>query len=132
VRAVVDRELCWITTNIELLMLERMHLIDTISWWQKSTMKKYGPYLSYLLRFKARYEVPLLEPSFLASPPRSEAIPLVWAQLLYSLRNFDGHHIKFGTIRALRSAASIFYTLGNPFRDPATRNSGIPAKALTS
>jgi hypothetical protein len=112
VRAILRREARAIAPDIELLMLERMRIIDTYSWWQQSTAKKYGPYLSFISRFGSHYSVPLLTPSQLLSPPRAEAIPLMWSQLLYSLREHpDGQRIKHGTIRALRSAASLFYNL---------------------
>jgi hypothetical protein len=111
VRAILRREVHGISMDIELLMLERMRIIDTHSWWQKSTLGKYGPYLSFISRFGAHYGVPLLVPSQLPRPPLAEAIPLMWSQLLYSLRETEGHRIKFGSIRALRSAASLFYTL---------------------
>jgi hypothetical protein len=111
VRAILRREAHGLSADIELLMLERMRIIDTYSWWQKSTMAKYGPYLNFISRFGTHYGVPLLVPSQLLRPPLAEAIPLMWSQLLYSLRETEGQRIKHGTVRALRSAASLFYTL---------------------
>jgi hypothetical protein len=111
VRAILRREAYGLSADIELLMLERMRIIDTYSWWQKSTMAKYGPYLQFISRFGNHYGVPLLVPSQLQRPPLAEAIPLMWSQLLYSLRETEGQRIKHGTVRALRSAASLFYTL---------------------
>jgi hypothetical protein len=111
VRAILRREAYGLSADIELLMLERMGIIDTYSWWQKSTMGKYGPYLNFISRFGTHYGVPLLVPSRLERSPLAEAIPLMWSELLYSLRETEGQRIKHGTVRALRSAALLFYTL---------------------
>jgi hypothetical protein len=110
-QAIMEREVRPTISDSEVLLLERMRLIDTVCWRQKSTMSKYGPYLNFLARFRTRYQVPLLQPARLHRPPTSEAIPLIWAQLLYSLREDKGHRIKYGSILALRSASSLFYTL---------------------
>jgi hypothetical protein len=94
-RAILRREIQARSNDIELLMMERKRTIDTMSWWQKSTMAKYGPYLNFLHRFGNWYQVPMLEPVRLDCPPRSEAIPLMWSQLLYLLCEYDGHRVLF-------------------------------------
>jgi hypothetical protein len=110
VRGIINREVKARIKDLELLLMERMRLIDSLSWWQKSTMKTYGPYLSFLERFEQHYEARVLRPTLLVRPPHSAGIALVWAQQLYSLRLYQGTRIKFNTIRMLRSAASLYYT----------------------
>jgi hypothetical protein len=66
---VINRELLDQTRDLELLLMERMRLIDSLSWWQKSTMKTYGPYLSFLERFEEQYGACVLSPTQLARPP---------------------------------------------------------------
>jgi hypothetical protein len=94
----------------EILAVERMRLIDVMNWWQHGTMQTYGPYLRFLGRFDHRYGTSVLQATRLRRPPSSSSIPLMWAQLLYSLRVHKGERIKFNTIRQLRSAAASFYT----------------------
>jgi hypothetical protein len=106
----VQRELGDTEDDTELLLLERMRVIDTLSWWQKSTMDKYRTYLQFLARFEQRYRVEILRATPIRKPPNSPGIPLMWAQLLYSLRTHNGQRIKFNTVRMLRSAASLYYT----------------------
>jgi hypothetical protein len=110
VREVLQREAVCDEPDIECLLMERMRMIDWISWWQKSTMTKYGPYLQFLSRFEEWYGAEILRPTTLPHPPNTAGIPLMWAQLLYSLRSHKGYHIKFNTGRMLRSAASMYYT----------------------
>jgi hypothetical protein len=112
VRAMLDRELLPIAADLQLLLLERLRIIDTASWWAKRTVTKYKPSLDFLSRFGSRYSIHMLVATIIRRPSRSESISLIWAQLLYSLRvNNDGERIKFGSIRALHSAASVFYSL---------------------
>jgi hypothetical protein len=110
VRAMLGRELHNKEADHELLLLERMRLLDSVNYWQQSTMTTYGPYLQFMHRFGRRYSVAVLQPTRLTRPPTSEGIALVWAQLLYSLRVYKGNPIKFNTIRMIRSVASSFYT----------------------
>jgi hypothetical protein len=81
-----------------------------LNWWQQGTMQTYGPYLRFLGRFDNRYGTSVLEATRLHRPPSSSSIPLMWAQLLYSLRVHKGERIKFNTIRQIRSAAASYYT----------------------
>jgi hypothetical protein len=110
VRCIINRELLDQTQDLELLLMERMRLIDSLSWWKKSTMQTYGPYLTFLERFEQQYGACVLNPTHLMQPPYLAGIPLIWAQQLYSLRMYKGERIKFNTIRMLRSAASLYYT----------------------
>jgi hypothetical protein len=97
-------------------MLERMRMIDGLSYWSKQTLSKYGPYLRYLHRFGDNFGVRPLQPSTLVAPPCSPAVSLQWAELYYSLRSTKGRdgetrRIGFNTARQLKSAASMFYVL---------------------
>jgi hypothetical protein len=68
--------------------------------------------LRYLEGFGRHYGVGTLVASPLARPPISPATPIIWALLNYSLRvNREGDRIKHNTVRAIKSAASIYYTL---------------------
>jgi hypothetical protein len=111
VREAIQREVVQDEANLECLLMERMRMIDWISWWQKSTMTTYVPYLQFLSRFEARYVAEILQSYTLPHPPNSAGIPLIWAQLLYSLRSHKGYRIKFNTVWMLRSAASVYYTV---------------------
>jgi hypothetical protein len=72
--------------------------------------------LRFLLRFQTHFGVKVLTPSILARPVQTPAIPLVWSELYYSLRQTKGddglfHPICFALVRPLRSAAALYYTL---------------------
>jgi hypothetical protein len=93
-----------------------MRKINTLNNWQQKTLQKYGPLLQYLMRFEKRFGVKILHPTPLSRPPCTPAIPLMWSELYYSLRNTQGkdgeyHRIGFGTVRQIRSAVSMYYTL---------------------
>jgi hypothetical protein len=108
----LGRELHRTDSDIQLLMFERMRMIDSLNWWQQTTLKQYGPHLRYLEGFGRHYGVGTLEVSPLARPPTTPATPIMWALLNYSLRtNREGDRIKHNTVRAIKSAASIYYTL---------------------
>jgi hypothetical protein len=112
VRAELGRELRRTDGDIQLLMFERMRMIDSLNWWQQTTLKQYGPHLQYLERFGKHYGVGTLVASTLKRPPVSPSTPIMWALLNYSLRtNREGNRIKHNTVRAIKSAASIYYTL---------------------
>lgn len=116
VRAELGRELHRSVPDLCLLMLERMRMIDNLSFWAKTTLQKYGPYLRYLHRFGTHFGVRPLQPSLLSAPPRSPSVSLQWALLYYSLRTKKGkdgevHRIGFNTTRQIKSAASMYYVL---------------------
>jgi hypothetical protein len=112
VRAELGRELRRTDNDIRLLMFERMRMIDALNWWQQKTLKQYGPHFRYLEEFGKFYEVGTLVASPLKRPPVTPAIPIIWALLNYSLRvNKKGERIKHNTVRAIKSAASVFYAI---------------------
>jgi hypothetical protein len=98
-------------------MLERAQLIDLTNHWAKGTLKTYQSKFNILDEFLKDLQVPVLTPSNLAYPPNGVAIPLMWAQERYSLYPAEWHRlvsdkldpVKFGSIRAIRSAASHFW-----------------------
>jgi hypothetical protein len=112
VRAELGRELRRTDNDIQLLMFERMRMIDAVNWWQQKTLKQYGPHLRYLENFGKFYEVGTLVASPLKRPPVTPAIPIIWALLNYSLRvTREGGRIKYNTVRAIKSAASVYYAI---------------------
>jgi len=88
-----------------------MRQIDTMNEWAEGTLQKYGGKLQRIRRFEEEFGVVALKPSYLLIPPDTPAIPLIWAQLLYSVQKGkkEGSQINFDTARSLRSAASFFY-----------------------
>jgi hypothetical protein len=110
-REIMQRELKDDEPDTEALLMERIWLIDVLNWWQASTLKTYQPYLKFLSRFELRYGATILQATELTKLPHTPNIPLMWAQLLYSLRTHQGNMIKFNTVRMLQSAASLYYTM---------------------
>ena len=116
VRQFVGREL--VPSDTQLLMLQRMRLLDIISYWAKGTHATYSGKIRVIQEFERRFKVEILKPTFLEHPPLDRAIPLMWCQQLYSLQHSQSRYDKdvavplaFSTIRALRSAASQYMTL---------------------
>jgi hypothetical protein len=117
VRSVLQRELLLYPSDTVLLMLERARLIDLTNHWARGTLKAYQSKFSILDKFSRDLHVSVLTPSTLAYPQNGEAIPLMWAQEQYSLYPSEWHRrvsaktdpVKFGSIRAIRSAASHFW-----------------------
>jgi hypothetical protein len=108
----LQREIHRTDRYIHLLMFERMRMIDAMNWWQHRTLKQYGPHLKYLYQFDCHYGVSLLSPSKLARPPWTPAIPIMWSLLNYSLHHKkEGDRIRHQTVRGIKSAASLYYTL---------------------
>jgi hypothetical protein len=90
--------------------------IDFLHNWGRKTMRQYRGKLRFLLRFQTHFGVKMLAPSTLARPVQTPAIPLVWSELYYSLRQTKGndgtyHPIRFASVQPLRSAAALYYTL---------------------
>ena len=133
VRAQLGSELQKTGDHLGLLMLERMRLIDQANAWSRGTHQNYQALLGQLRRFEQAYGLTLLEPtasgaSAMASVDRGDV-----GSTAYLLRTPTAGHtqsedrIRFGTARALRSAASQYYVwdaqLAHPersIRDPRT------------
>jgi hypothetical protein len=116
VRGQLQRELRYDVRDIVLLLLERMRQIDFLHNWAKRTLGQYGGKLRYLARFQEHFGVQVLVHATLVRPVQTPAIPLVWSELYYSLRQTKGedgvyHPIRFASVRPLRSVAALFYTL---------------------
>lgn len=139
-RSVLDRELSRGPSDLALLMLERMRLIDSINSLSRGTHKSYQSKMRVIRAFEGTFGVPVLRLSPVSQPPTSSAIPLMWAQQRYALqparwsRKPSAHNqdirstVTYGTVRGLRSAASMFYRLdmqtafpGSVFLDQAQR-----------
>jgi hypothetical protein len=111
-----DGKIGWNKMMVVLLMLERMRQVDVLNAWSTNTMKKYGPYLRWMCRFGHQFGVNPLQVAPLDCPPNSAAIPLVWAELMYSLRTMVGRdgkrqRILYNTVRGLRSAAAWYHSM---------------------
>jgi hypothetical protein len=100
-------------------MLERARLVDTSNNWSKGTLRTYKSKFNVLRDFKRDLHVrviPFTPPTHASNGP---AIHLMWAQERHALYPSDwwkrnrlgAEAIKFGTIRALCSAASHFWTI---------------------
>jgi hypothetical protein len=115
--SVLCRELSHNPADLVLLMLERARFIDLTNHWARGTLWTYQSKFNVLRDFEADLLVPILTPTALLRPPHSDAIRLMWAQERYSLypaewrrRHSDLEEpVKFGSIRAIRSAASHFW-----------------------
>lgn len=119
VRAVLKREL-GAEGDKKLLLLERVRILDLANSWASNTYKAYGPKLNFLQQVEGQHPglefFPQQPPS---SPPANGAIPIAWAELLYSLRRSnrpDRDKVSFGTIRQVRSAACWRYTIATLIR----------------
>jgi hypothetical protein len=120
VRLVRLRELGFTALGTVGLMLERARLVDTANKWSSSTLKAYQSKYNPIADFERDPQVRVLPMTRPAYPPSNgPAIRLMWAQERYSLypsdwRKKQGLHeeaVKFGTLRAMRSAASHFWIL---------------------
>jgi hypothetical protein len=112
VRAVQNRELVG-PYDIKLMMLERMRILDMVSYWSKGTHSSYQGKLRVIRDFEDSFGVSILRPTPLLSPPKGPEIALMWCQEAYSLRpsskRFDRDvalNLAFTTVRQLRAAAS--------------------------
>ena len=116
VRSVLDRELGAVGDKW-LLRLERMRMLDVAHAWASGTYKAYKGKLDYLARFQRSHSgIRILGTEVSSRPPRTRSIPLMWAELEYSvLGNRKGDNpgaVAFGTVRQLRSAAAHHWGLG--------------------
>jgi hypothetical protein len=119
VRSVLEAELGFTAEETVCLMLERARLVGTSNKWSKGTLRTYKSKFNVLRDFEKDLHVRVIPFSAPEYPPNGTAIRLMWAQERYSLYPSDWWRkqrtseaaIKFGTIRALRSAASHLWTL---------------------
>jgi hypothetical protein len=110
-RAALGRELTWTSGDIQLLMLERMRLIDMAHAWASSTLQGTARYLGRLSNFGQKYGIDFFPKAPITQPPRSAVIPLLWDFLEYILQTSrkTGEGIKYNTARSLQSAASAYH-----------------------
>jgi hypothetical protein len=80
VRAALNRELSKRPADLALLMLERARLVDFTNHWAAGTIKTYQSKYRVLQDFERTFEISLLHPTQLTSPPHGIAIVLMWAQ----------------------------------------------------
>ena len=134
VQTQLGTELTTSSNHLRLLMLERMRLIDQANAWSAGTHQNYQASLAQLVCFEQAHGLTILQPTPLQHPPRHASIAVMWAQQHYALQKPIEPHtqseerIRFGTTRALRSAASHFYLwdrqIAHPdqaMRDPSSR-----------
>ena len=112
VRAVLDQELTE-ADDWKLVCFERIRLLDMAHSWPEGTHSMYQSKIRFLHRFEHAFGVPILSRTPLAKPPVSAEIPLMWAQLSFSLQPGRCHKpngtcltLSSGTICQLWSAAS--------------------------
>ena len=129
VRKVLERELHLNHRDCGLLALERMRMLDTIHNWAPTTLSNYKGRIRQIQRFGETFRVPILATPLLESPPISEGISLMWAQQHYSLQprqreRFkelaadDNGRVSFGSVRHIRSAASLHQAWIKMVRNP--------------
>jgi hypothetical protein len=112
---VVRRELGLLGDN-ELLLLERMRIIDIAHSWSPGTHLQYQSKLAYVRGFEARHPgLNILSLAHPLAPPAGPTIPLMWAEEAYSLRlsnRRDNLPVTYGTVRQLRAAVSQYHMTG--------------------
>ena len=115
VQANVGRRLNGNAKDLELILLERVRMIDCANAWADNTLKVYGHTLRWLERFENHHRVPILHTTKIPHPPITRAIPLAWAELSYSLRRTKSKSgqlmpVKYGTVNRLRSAVGWYHS----------------------
>lgn len=114
VRAVTGWEL-GTQGNANLLRLEWVWLLGLANSWSQGTRKAYALKLCYLAQFEAAHHgVKVLSHPILKWPPCPSAIPLVWAELEYSLwasPQAGRDRVVYGTVCQLCSAAGCYHTI---------------------
>jgi hypothetical protein len=96
-------------------MLERATIVDIYNHWSHGTLKAYKSKLNVIEDFEHDFDLLVLPRPSMQCPPHSDSRPLMWAQERYSLYPAQWHRsatapeatVKWGTIRALRSAAAL-------------------------
>lgn len=126
VRAIVRREL-HAPTDVGLLCLERMRVLDMMSYWTQSTHSTYQSKLNIIHRFEQHFDVDILTPTPLSRPPSGPEIPLMWCLEAYSTRASPRPKetgifvsLQYNTIRQLRSAASQFWAWDTMVSSPSS------------
>jgi hypothetical protein len=104
VKSVLGRELTWTSGDMQLLMLERMRLIDMAQSWASSTFQGTAIYLGRLSNFGQKYGIDFFPKAPITQPPWSAVIPLLWGVLEYTLQMYrkTGEGIKYNTARSLQ------------------------------
>ena len=114
VRMVLCREL-HTTTDITLLMLERVSILDRLWSVNPGTFSGYQSNLKRITQFEMDFDLhqKILQPAQPVYPPHGPTIPLMWCQELYSLRPSSKRRDKlsqitvtFEAIRKMRTAVS--------------------------
>lgn len=115
VRAITGRALQRTANDVALLMLERATSVDIYNHWTEGTFKAYQSKHNVIRDFERDFNMPVIPRPDISHPPGLNSRPLMWAQERYALyparwkRNtsLPDANIKWGTIRALRSAAAL-------------------------
>lgn len=113
VRSVLGRELTE-PSDVQLMALERMRLLDLAHSWAPGSYDTYRPYLRAVQSFQNRWDIPILRIPQLQAPPNDPIIPLMWCHEVYGLREGRGFQpgtrnrarVAFATVRQLRSAVA--------------------------
>jgi hypothetical protein len=71
---------------MQLLMLERMRLIDMAHTWASSTLQGTARYLDRLSNFGQKFGIELFAKAPITQPPRLAVVPLLWGVLEYTLQ----------------------------------------------
>jgi hypothetical protein len=118
----LKRELFIYPTDIHLLKLERMRMIDMARAWNhgKHGALKYS--LRRLVNFSEKYGVPTLLNTPLFHPPASPVIPILWIVSNYTLQQSKGtkNNTNYNSARALQSVAAAFNIWTLAFSHPYT------------
>jgi hypothetical protein len=128
VRAILGRELTLMSGDIQLLILDRMRLIDMAHAWASSTLQGGGQGTSVGSTISGRNTAS-------TQPPQSSVIPLLWGVLEYTLQTSRKtvKGIKYNTARNLQSAVSAYHFWekmlqfpGHMYRDRDNMSLGLP------
>jgi hypothetical protein len=98
-----------------------MRLIDMVHQWAPGTIDQYKGKIRVIRRFEVQFRCKVLREPNLTAPPHIEALALMWAQQYYSLQprqwrrstailEPEQDRVSFGTVRTMRSAASLYHT----------------------
>ena len=115
VRSVLGRELTS-PGDQQLLVLERIRMIDIACSWSSSTHTNYQSQLRHIRRFERKHGLTVLHTPKLLRPSSAAIIPMQWYMESHSLRlathssrDMRPAPIAFGSVRSLRSATAQFY-----------------------